>query len=361
TWLFDIDTLTQSMNYQPIVVGNQPNSIAGIQKHFNASKAGEGNIQQYVLLPLWSSSSKDPQNIDAALSEVKEPESVVYVSPSSCDKPQKHDDKPKREAKGKSPVEFIPVTTVGPNSTNITNTFSAVGPSNNVVSSNFKHGEKSSFMDPSPYPDDPDMPALEDIAYSDVEEDVGAEANFSNLETNITVGPIPTTRVHKNHPVTQIIGDLSLAPQIMSMTRMVKEQEEVYVYQPPGFEDPDYPDKVYKVVKALYGLHQAPRSWHETLANYLLENGLQVKQKQDGIFISQDKYVAEILRKFGLTDGKSASPHIDTEKPLLKNPDGEDVDVYTYRSMIRIKKAQDKDKIGSKPDKNRKCGEDRKC
>nr|GEV52000.1 uncharacterized mitochondrial protein AtMg00810-like [Tanacetum cinerariifolium] len=54
----------------------------------------------------------------------------------------------------------------------------------------------------------------------------------------------------------------------------------------------------------------------------------------DGIFISQDKYVAENLRKFGLTDGKLTSTPIDTEKPLLKDPDGEDVDVYTYRSMI---------------------------
>nr|GFB74065.1 uncharacterized mitochondrial protein AtMg00810-like [Tanacetum cinerariifolium] len=61
---------------------------------------------------------------------------------------------------------------------------------------------------------------------------------------------------------------------------------------------------------------------------------LQVKQKQDGIFISQDKYVAEILRKFGLIDGKSASTPIDTEKPLLKDHDGDDVDVYTYRLMI---------------------------
>nr|GEV25101.1 putative ribonuclease H-like domain-containing protein [Tanacetum cinerariifolium] len=111
-------------------------------------------------------------------------------------------------------------------------------------------------------------------------------------------------------------------------------KEEVYVCQPPGFEDLDYPDKVYKVVKALYGLHQAPKAWYEKLANYLLENGLQVKQKDDGIFISQDKYVAKILRKFGLTDEKSASTPIDTEKPLLKDPDGEDVDVHTYRSMI---------------------------
>nr|GEW98623.1 putative ribonuclease H-like domain-containing protein [Tanacetum cinerariifolium] len=130
-------------------------------------------------------------------------------------------------------------------------------------------------------------------------------------------------------------------------------KEEVYVCQPLGFEDHNHPDKVYKVVKALYGLHQAPRAWYETLTNYLLENGFQrdkidqtlfikkqkgdillVKQKKDGIFISQDKYVVEILRKFGLTEGKSASTPIDTEKPLLKDPDGEDVDVHTYRSMI---------------------------
>nr|GFC49192.1 hypothetical protein [Tanacetum cinerariifolium] len=140
-------------------------------------------------------------------------------------------------------------------------------------------------------------------------------------------------------------------------------EEEVYVCQPLGFEDLDYPDKVYKVVKALYGLHQAPRAWSETLANYLLENGfqrgkidhtlfikkqkgvagsgeltfflgLQVNQKDDRIFISQDKYVAEILRKFSLIDGKSVSTPSDTEKPLLKDPDGKDMDVHIYRSMI---------------------------
>nr|GEU78623.1 uncharacterized mitochondrial protein AtMg00810-like [Tanacetum cinerariifolium] len=96
-------------------------------------------------------------------------------------------------------------------------------------------------------------------------------------------------------------------------------KEEVYVYQPPGFEDPDYLDKVYKVVKALYGLHQAPRAY-------------KAKEKWD--IYRQDKYVAEILRKFGLTYGKSASTPIDTEKPLLKDPDGKDVDVHTYRLMI---------------------------
>ncbi|GJS89715.1 retrovirus-related pol polyprotein from transposon TNT 1-94 [Tanacetum coccineum] len=165
-----------------------------------------------------------------------------------------------------------------------------------------------------------------------------------------------------------------------------KIKEEVYVCQPLGFEDPDFPDRVYKVEKALYGLHQAPRAWYETLLTYLLDNGfqrgkidktlfirrdkgdillvqvyvddiifgstkkslctefekmmhkkfqmssmgeltfflgLQVKQKEDGIFISQDKYVTEILKKFGFTDVKTASTPMETQKPLLKDEDAD--------------------------------------
>ncbi|GKA87413.1 putative ribonuclease H-like domain-containing protein, partial [Tanacetum coccineum] len=130
-----------------------------------------------------------------------------------------------------------------------------------------------------------------------------------------------------------------------------KIEEEVYVCQPPGFEDLDFPDRVYKVEKALYGLHQAPRAWYETLSTYLLDNGfqrgkidktlfikrdkgLQEKQKIDGIFISQDKYVTEILKKFGFTNVKKARTPMETQKLLLKDEDGEEVDVYLYRSMI---------------------------
>nr|GEW05293.1 hypothetical protein [Tanacetum cinerariifolium] len=340
TWLFDIDTLTQSMNYQPVVVGNQPNTSTGIQEHFNADKAGEGNVQQYVLFPLWSTGSKDPQNTDVdATFEVKEPESEVHISPSSSAKTKKHDDKTKREAKGKNLVEFSPVTAVGPNSTNSTNTFSTA-----------------------------DMPILEDIAYSDDEKDVGAEADFSNLEINITVNPIPTTRVHKDHHVTQIIDDLSSALQTRSMTRMVKDQdergivvrnkarlvaqghtqdegidykevfapvarieavrlflaydsfmgfmvyqmdvksaflygtieEEVYVCQPPGFKDPDYPDKVY-VDDIIFGStnKELCKAFEKLMKDKFQKSSmgeltffleLQVKQKEDRIFISQDKY-----------------------------------------------------------------------
>ncbi|GJT26420.1 putative ribonuclease H-like domain-containing protein [Tanacetum coccineum] len=177
-----------------------------------------------------------------------------------------------------------------------------------------------------------------------------------------------------------------------------KIDEEVYVSQPPGFLDPKYPEKVYKVVKALYGLHQAPRAWYATLSTFLLKNGyrrgtidktlflkkdkhdiilvqvyvevyhpldiqrslgvislrhwmksrfqmssmgeltfflgLQVKQKPDGIFISQDKYVAEILKKFDFASVKTASTPIETQKPLVKDEEASDVDVHLYRSMI---------------------------
>nr|GFC30327.1 putative ribonuclease H-like domain-containing protein [Tanacetum cinerariifolium] len=205
---------------------------------------------------------------------------------------------------------------------------------------------------------------LEDITYFD--DDVGVEADSNNLETAITVSPIQTTRVHKDHPMIQIIGYLSSATQTRTMPRVTKDQgtkwvfknkkmkealwsgtnldllhkdihrrreliikkstpvarieairlflayasfmgfmvyqmdgksaflygttkEEVYVCQHLGFEDPDHPNKVYKMVKALYDLHQAPRAWYKTLANYLLENGFQRGKIDQTLFIKRQK------------------------------------------------------------------------
>nr|GEU93606.1 hypothetical protein [Tanacetum cinerariifolium] len=68
-----------------------------------------------------------------------------------------------------------------------------------------------------------------------------------------------------------------------------------------------------------------------------LETFITVKQKKNGIFTSQDKYVAKILKKFGLTEVKSASTPIDTEKPLLKDPDGVDIDIHIYRIFRYLK------------------------
>nr|GEW39043.1 hypothetical protein [Tanacetum cinerariifolium] len=234
TWLFDIDTLTRTMNYQPVTAGNQSNPSAGVQDKFDEEKAKEEIVQQYVLFPVWSFGSTNPHNTDGDADfdekepefEGRKPESEVNFSPSSSAQSKKHDDKTKREAKGKSPVEsstgyrnLIPA--VGRISPNSTNTFSAAGPSNDAASPT--HG-KSSCIDTSQYPDDPNMPELEDITYSDDDDDVGAEADFNNLETSITVSPILTTRVHKDHLVTQIIGDLSSATQTRSMTRVAKDQ-----------------------------------------------------------------------------------------------------------------------------------------
>nr|GEW87879.1 putative ribonuclease H-like domain-containing protein [Tanacetum cinerariifolium] len=388
TWLFDNVSLTRTMNYQPVTAGNQTNPSAGFQDKFDAEKVGEEIDQQYVLFPVWSFGYTNPQNNDrdAAFDgkehdiDAKKPESKVTVSPSSSAQSRKQDDKTKKEVKGKSPIEsFIGYTdlsaefkdfssnsinevnaagtivpTVGQNSFNNTNTFSAA--------------------------------ELEDITYSDDEDDVGAEADFNNLETSITVGLIPTIRVHKDHPVSQIIVDLSSTTQTRSMTRVEEPKqkraigtkwvfsnkkdergivvrnkarlvaqahtqeegidyeevfaaiarieairlflayasfigfmvyqmdvksaflyetikEEVYVCQPLGFKEPDHPNKVNKVVKVLYGLHQAPKAWYETLANYLPENGFQRGKIDQTLFIKRQKgdillvqiYVDDIL------------------------------------------------------------------
>ncbi|GJY31623.1 putative ribonuclease H-like domain-containing protein [Tanacetum coccineum] len=111
-------------------------------------------------------------------------------------------------------------------------------------------------------------------------------------------------------------------------------EEEVYVTQPPGFKDPDHPDKVYKVVKALYGLHQANSMVYVDDIIFGSTNKELLQQKEDGIFISQDKYVAEILKKVNYFDVKSVSTPVDSEKPLVKDGDVDDVDVHLYRSMI---------------------------
>ncbi|GJU35277.1 putative ribonuclease H-like domain-containing protein [Tanacetum coccineum] len=243
-------------------------------------------------------------------------------------------------------------------------------------------------------PIDPNMPDLEDDsnifpnddifsgAYDD--KDVGAEANFNNMDNIIDVSLIPTLRVHKDHHKGQILGDpkstkvwilvdLPFGKKaigtkwvfrnkrdersiiVKNKARLVAQgfrqeegidydevfapvamieairlflafmsfmgflvyqmdvksaflygtiEDEVYVHQPPGFVDTANPNKVYKV-----------------------------KQQPGGIFISQDKYVADILKKFDFCSIKTATTPIVSNKPLVKDEDGVDVDVHIYRSM----------------------------
>nr|GEU97998.1 hypothetical protein [Tanacetum cinerariifolium] len=281
--------------------------------------------------------------------EGEKPESEVYVSPSSSAQTKTHDDKTKKEAKDNSHIKLSigyrnlsaefedffdnninednatdsQVPAVGQILTNNTNTFSAA--------------------------------ELEDITYSDNKEDVGAEADFTNLETTITASPIPTTRFHKDHHVTQIIGDLSSATQTRSVTRVVKDQggltqinnEDFHTCMFACFLSQEEPMRVpngflgtKRMKESLYSgikldlLHKdtLKRSidYEEVLSPVARIEAIRFEDPgyPDNVYkVVKDKNVDEILRKFGLIDGKSASTPIDTEKPLLKDPDGEDVDV----------------------------------
>ncbi|GJR84290.1 putative ribonuclease H-like domain-containing protein [Tanacetum coccineum] len=357
-WLFDIDALTKSMNYKAVVAGNQSNGNASTKACDDTSKASMEKVhgKDYILLPLWLA--------DLLFSQCSKSSPDARFKPSSDGE---------KKVDGDLKV--------------------------NVV------GAKTSIE----LPDDPNMPKLEDIVYSDDDEDVGAEADMNNLDVFI---PIPTTRIHKDHPLEQIIGYLNPTPQTRRMTKNLEKheepkkvihalkdpswikamqdellqfklqkvwtlvdlpngkraigtkwvfrnkkdergiviknkarlmdvksaflygkiEEEVYVCQPPGFEDPDFPDRVYKVEKALYGLHQAPRACDILLVQVYVD---------DIIFGSTKKSLCTefekmVHKKFQMSsiDVKTASTPMETQKPLLKDEDCEEVDVHLYRSMI---------------------------
>ncbi|GJS56257.1 putative ribonuclease H-like domain-containing protein [Tanacetum coccineum] len=399
------------------------NSKGCTKEKISAGQVGKktGPDQEYILLPLWTSDpslSKGPKNTEdyagKKVTEVLEIESGVS---------SKEDDKDDQYLRN----EFESLNAENDiNSTNNINTVSSTvntaSINDNAVDENIVYGCE----------DDPNMPNLEEIVYSDNDEDVGAEANMTNLDTHIPVSPILTTRIHKDHPVEQIIGDIHSAPQTRRMTKHVtnhvepkktlvdlpygkreirtkwiyknkkdergimvrnkvrlvaqgytqvegldydevfapvarieairlflayasfkdfvvyqmdvksaflygKIKEEVYVYQPPGFEDPEFPDIVYKVEKEL--CTEFEKLMHKkfqmsSMGELTFFLGLQVTQKDDGIFISQDKYMDEILKKFGFSTVKTASTPMETSKPLMKDENAKDVDVHLYRSMI---------------------------
>ncbi|GJS69626.1 putative ribonuclease H-like domain-containing protein [Tanacetum coccineum] len=502
-WLFDIDSLTQSMNYVPVTAGTVSNDSAG---------TSEENSQDCIVMPIW----KDTSYFDSPTKDVDNGE------------PKTADDAQKQVEDGLNNENAEQERFADDSSTKDFNTASSN--EHDSPEDMFTMGVSST------------LEATHIESFSDEDE---PEVDLGNITNSYTVPTTPNTRIHKDHPIDNVIGDVKSSVQTRRMTKPTSEQgflsdvyeqkthdtlntclyacflsqieptsiakalsdsswveamqeellqfklqqvwilvdlpsgkraigtkwvfrnkkdergivirnkarlvaqghrqeegidyeevfapvarieairlflayasfmgflvyqmdvksaflygtieEEVYVTQPPGFKDPDHPDKVYKVVKALYGLHQAPRAWYETLANYLLSNGfkrgkidqtlfikkqkgdillvqvyvddiifgstnkelctgfeklmkdkfqmssmgeltfflgLQVQQKEDGIFISQDKYVAEILKKFNYSDVKSASTPVDLEKPLVKDGDADDVDVHLYRSMI---------------------------
>nr|GEW49229.1 putative ribonuclease H-like domain-containing protein [Tanacetum cinerariifolium] len=267
------------------------------------------------------------------------------------------------------------------------------------------------------------MHALEDIStfnFSIDHEDDDEKADMNNMDTTIQVSPVDTTRIHNDHHLDQVFqnkkGEKGIV--IRNKARLVaqgytqkegidydevfapvsrieairlflayasfkdfvvyqmdvksaflygKIEGEVYVCQPLGFKGLDFLDKVYKVEKLLYGLHQATRAWYKTLSMYLLDNGfhkgkidktLFIKRHKDDILLVQ-VYVDDIIFISTKKDlFKNASTPMETQKPLLKDEDGEEVDVHMYRSMIDSlmyltleTDTQEKDKNKAKNDK----------
>ncbi|GJU68963.1 putative ribonuclease H-like domain-containing protein [Tanacetum coccineum] len=164
-WLFDIDALTISMNYKPVVVGNQTNGNAGTKENIDAGLDGKKIVpaQKYILLLLLTS--------DPSLSK------SLKDSPDAGFKPSGEEEK----------IDFDHQENEDSKVPNI----DAADIENNVVDENIVYG----------CIDDPNMPNLEEIVYSDDDEEVGVEADMNNLATNVPVCPILTTRVHKDHPL----------------------------------------------------------------------------------------------------------------------------------------------------------------
>ncbi|GKC21292.1 putative ribonuclease H-like domain-containing protein, partial [Tanacetum coccineum] len=381
-WLFDIDALTKSINYKPVVVWNQSNGSTGTKACDDAGKVRMETIpgKDYILLPLsihdppFSSSSKDSPDArfkPSGEEEKKDAEDPVNKSRNLTegkDSKVPSTEEPRiNEEKDDNINSTNNINTASDG--NSTNNVNVVSSTVNAASSEVNVVDLKISIE---LPNDLIMPELKDIVYSDDDEDIGAEADINNLDTNI-----PVTRIHKDHPVEQIIRDIYSAPQTRRMSKSVYKnkkderdiviknkarlvaqgytqeegihynevfapvarieairlflayasfkdfmvyqmdvksaflygniEEEFYVCQPPGFEDPDFPNRVYKVEKALYGLHQAPKAWYETLSTYLLDNRFQRGKIDKTLFIRRDKgdillvqvYVDDII--FGST------------------------------------------------------------
>ncbi|GKC09590.1 ribonuclease H-like domain-containing protein [Tanacetum coccineum] len=197
-WLFDIDALTRTMNYKPIVAGTQSNGFAGTKASDNAGQARKETepVKNYILLPLWPADPPFSQDPKSSQDDGSKP---------SSDDEKKVDEDPKKDSESIDQEKDDNVNST--NNVNATSTNKV-----NVV------GRKTSIE----LPDDPNMPALEDISIFDLSrdnEDVGVEANMNNLDTTIQVSPIPTTRIHKDHPLNQVIGDLQSATQTRNMSK----------------------------------------------------------------------------------------------------------------------------------------------
>nr|GEU90062.1 hypothetical protein [Tanacetum cinerariifolium] len=185
--LFDIDALTKTMNYKPVVV--QSNDFSSTKASNDAGKEKEPD-RDYILLPLWTA--------DSPFSSTSKSSQDTEFQPSN----DGEDD-----------------TTNSTNRVNnVTSYINATSSSGvNVVGTNISTG----------LPLDPNIPSLEDIdIFEDSYDDkyvFGVEADFHNLDSTFQVSPIPTTRIHKDQPLEQVIGDLHSAPRTRRMLKNLEE------------------------------------------------------------------------------------------------------------------------------------------
>nr|GEW42308.1 ribonuclease H-like domain-containing protein [Tanacetum cinerariifolium] len=273
-WLFDIDAITRIMNYEPIVAGTQSN-VLQVQKQviMKVKLERRQNLSKIIFFYHYGLLIYHFPKIQGVLMMMNANLQVMMEKRLMKIKENKHNDHEKED---------------NVNSTNNVNTVSLT-----VNTAGTNEDNELLF--------DPNVTALEDVSifkFSNDDEDDGAIADMNNLDTTIKI------------------------------------EEEVYVCQPPGFKDPDFPNRVYKELCNAFEKLMHENFQMSSMGELTFFLGLQVNQKKDGIFISQDKTVAKFLKKIGFTEIKTASTPMETQKPLLKDEGGKEVDVHMYRSMI---------------------------
>nr|GEV88007.1 ribonuclease H-like domain-containing protein [Tanacetum cinerariifolium] len=332
-WLFDIDSLTKSMNYEPVFVGNQSNGDAGIQTDIHAGQASQEKaaVHEYILLPFIPSNpplSLTIQSLDVNAGDKPGDVNAGDIQ-GDVDKISRNDD----------------VCQENENRINSsTHAVNVASPSNNIASNIIDAGREGQIIKifrtacllvscPKWNPRRKRAISSKWVFRNKLDERGIVIRNKARLvaqghtqeegiyynEVFIPVAKIEAIRLFLSYALFKDFIVYQMDEKSAFLYGIIEEA--MYVCQPPGFEDPDFPDKVYKVKKALYGLHQDPRA-------------------------CQDKYVAEILEKFGFSEVKTASTLMETSKPLLKDEDGQE-------ATTKVKKVNDKEQIQALVDKKK--------
>ncbi|GJV53209.1 putative ribonuclease H-like domain-containing protein [Tanacetum coccineum] len=376
-WMFDIDYLTDSMNYIPVSLENQTNPHAGASEVTNSagtsqtpsSNASEEKDEDVELIFVPSAVKNTEEKVESRTSSTNSKKEVILTEPQQEKKASSTDtleDNPKILALRRE-LEEIALKHLGTVSENNSTSTPSVNTGNESVN--------TGRFDP----DDSPMPELEIFHKSETGifdeasyDEEGVITDFNSLPTEIEVSPTPTLRIHNIHPKSQILGDPKSAVQTRSKEepKKISEalQDDSWVQ---AMREELLQFKLQQVVQRFcIDCIKLLDAWYATLSTFLEKHGykrgtidktlfikmdkkdimlvqvfhmmgeltfflgLQVKQNKGGIFISQDKYVAEILKKFDLVNVKAAITPMETKMPLTKDEEAFDVDVHLYRSMI---------------------------